>query len=316
MRAVPWPHPERSEICSPQLGDTGNWAWLTPEKAKVSCAHRMEKSMLGFCTTEFAGAKLGMYIFPWSMQDRELPWGCLVCVCAKSLQSDMTLCDPVDHAHQCPLSMGFSRKEYWSGGVGCCALLQGLFPTQGWNPHLIHLLHWQAGSLPLVPTGSWFLYNKATRRDWKKYQKAGGESEFLEIEERGASEHLEKDTPVLNIRGDQSPKMNTSKKSTKCVHGRTNWPQSPPNSKRRKLLIPRVFYFLTYLPSLPYYPLLWPGGGEKETNTEEMGRRCRKRDREKPIKLLQAPFPSHDLNVICMKTKSYLWIKFEVLTNI
>ena len=35
-------------------------------------------------------------------------------------------------------------------GVGCHALLQGIFPTQGLNPHLLHLLHWQAGSLPLA----------------------------------------------------------------------------------------------------------------------------------------------------------------------
>ena len=38
-------------------------------------------------------------------------------------------------------------------GVGCYTLLQGIFPTQGLNPHLLCLLHWQAGSLPLVPPG-------------------------------------------------------------------------------------------------------------------------------------------------------------------
>ena len=38
-------------------------------------------------------------------------------------------------------------------GVGCHALLQGIFPTQGLNLHLLGLLHWQAGSLPLVPLG-------------------------------------------------------------------------------------------------------------------------------------------------------------------
>ena len=27
-------------------------------------------------------------------------------------------------------------------GVGCHALLQGIFPTQGLNQHLLHLLHW------------------------------------------------------------------------------------------------------------------------------------------------------------------------------
>ena len=35
-------------------------------------------------------------------------------------------------------------------GAGCHFLLQGLFPTQGSNPHLWYLLHWQAGSLPLL----------------------------------------------------------------------------------------------------------------------------------------------------------------------
>ena len=35
--------------------------------------------------------------------------------------------------------------------MGCHALLQEIFPTQGSNPHLSHLLHWQVGSLPLAP---------------------------------------------------------------------------------------------------------------------------------------------------------------------
>ena len=37
-------------------------------------------------------------------------------------------------------------------GVGCHALLQGIFPTQGSNPNLLHLLHWQAGFIPLSAT--------------------------------------------------------------------------------------------------------------------------------------------------------------------
>ena len=37
-------------------------------------------------------------------------------MCAKSLQSCPTLCDPMGYtALQGPLSMGFSRQEYWSG---------------------------------------------------------------------------------------------------------------------------------------------------------------------------------------------------------
>ena len=38
-------------------------------------------------------------------------------------------------------------------GLGSYFLLQGIFPTQGSNLHLSSLLHWQAGSLPLVPPG-------------------------------------------------------------------------------------------------------------------------------------------------------------------
>ena len=44
--------------------------------------------------------------------------------------------------------MGFSRQEYWSG---CHFLFQGIFLTQGLNPHLLWFLHWQADSLPTVP---------------------------------------------------------------------------------------------------------------------------------------------------------------------
>ena len=46
--------------------------------------------------------------------------------------------------------MGFSRQEYWSGYH---VLLQGIFPTQRSNLHFLCRLHWQAGSLPLVPPG-------------------------------------------------------------------------------------------------------------------------------------------------------------------
>ena len=38
--------------------------------------------------------------------------------------------------------------------MGCHALLQGIFPTQGLNPCLLWLLHWQVGSLLLLPPGN------------------------------------------------------------------------------------------------------------------------------------------------------------------
>ena len=53
-------------------------------------------------------------------------------------------------AHQVPLSMRFSRQEYWSG-LSCPP--PGDLPDPGIELHLLCLLHWQAGSLPLAPTG-------------------------------------------------------------------------------------------------------------------------------------------------------------------
>ena len=49
-----------------------------------------------------------------------------VLMCAKSLQLCPTLCDPMDCICQAPLSMGFSRQEYWSG-LPC--------PPPGDHPH-------------------------------------------------------------------------------------------------------------------------------------------------------------------------------------
>ena len=47
--------------------------------------------------------------------------------------------------------MGFSRQEY----TGMCShsLLQGIFPIQRSNPHLLCLQHWQADSLPAESLG-------------------------------------------------------------------------------------------------------------------------------------------------------------------
>ena len=74
----------------------------------------------------------------------------LCCVCGWLLFSCSVMpnsfATPWTVARQAPLSMGFSRQEYWSG---LHFLLQGIFPTQGLNPCLLCLLHWQADSLPL-----------------------------------------------------------------------------------------------------------------------------------------------------------------------
>ena len=70
---------------------------------------------------------------------------------AKSFWSWSTLC----HCMDC-IPPDFSVHGDSPGkntGVGCHALLQGTFPTQGLNPCLLLLLHWQVGSLPPASPG-------------------------------------------------------------------------------------------------------------------------------------------------------------------
>ena len=70
----------------------------------------------------------------------------MVCVCVLSHFSCVRLCDPMDCSPQAPLSMEFSRQEYWSG-LPCPP--PGDF-SQPRNQTL-RFLHWQVGSLPLAP---------------------------------------------------------------------------------------------------------------------------------------------------------------------
>ena len=78
---------------------------------------------------------------------------CIVgaCMLAKSLQSCLTLCDPVNCSTPGSSVHGDSPDK--NTKVGFHTLLQGIFPTEGSNPCLLCLLHWQANSLALAPPG-------------------------------------------------------------------------------------------------------------------------------------------------------------------
>ena len=75
----------------------------------------------------------------------------LACVCAKSLQLCPMYCNPMDCSP--PGSAVHEDSAGKNTGVGCHSLLQGILLTQGSNPYLLCLVHWQSGYLPLVPTG-------------------------------------------------------------------------------------------------------------------------------------------------------------------
>ena len=77
--------------------------------------------------------------------------------CAKPPQSCLTLCDPMDCNPRlfCPWDSPGKNT-----GMGCHFLLQGIFPTQGLNPHLLRLLNWQA-ALPLSHLGNRNVWHRA-----------------------------------------------------------------------------------------------------------------------------------------------------------
>ena len=56
--------------------------------------------------------------------------------CRSVAQSCVTLCDPMDCSP--PGSSVHGDSPGKNTGVGCHALLQGIFPTQGSNPGLLH----------------------------------------------------------------------------------------------------------------------------------------------------------------------------------
>ena len=90
-----------------------------------------------------------------------------MCLHAKSLQCCPAVCNPMDCSP--PGSSVHTDSPGKNTGVGCYALLQGIFPIQALNLHLLYLLHWQASSLPLVSVAIWFcrgeLFSRARTRD-------------------------------------------------------------------------------------------------------------------------------------------------------
>ena len=77
-------------------------------------------------------------------------------MCTESLQSRLALCDPVDLAHQAPLSMRFSRQEHWSG-MQCVP--PGGLSNPGIKPSL----------MSPVLTGRFFVTSATWEAPWVNY---------------------------------------------------------------------------------------------------------------------------------------------------
>ena len=91
------------------------------------------------CTKEKMGLK-------WTLYQSKA-----ICMHTKLLQSYSILCDAVNCSLLCFLCPWNSPGK--NTGVSCHELLYRIFLTQGSTLDLLSLLHWQGGSLPLVPSG-------------------------------------------------------------------------------------------------------------------------------------------------------------------
>ena len=95
---------------------------------------------------------LGNYTEPLSKQvhvflsSKDHRGVCHWCCCCQVAKLCLILRDPMDCSLTCSSVRGDSAGK--NTGVGCHFLLQGIFPTQELNPHL---MHWQANDSPGKP---------------------------------------------------------------------------------------------------------------------------------------------------------------------
>ena len=119
-------------------------AWRIPWTEETGSLHSIGLQRAGHnwitsTTRAFLFSKLLYFVI-----STEIMLACLV------TQSFLILAAPWTVAHQAPLSMVFSRQEYWSG---LPFPPPEDLPDQGLNPGLQCLLHWQVGSLPQCHLG-------------------------------------------------------------------------------------------------------------------------------------------------------------------
>ena len=120
-------------------------SWITPEALLTQLGFCSVSSLLHRVITKLSAMR---HRKPKIHSSRPQPFRNCQSLCAKSLQLSPAPCDPVDCSPPGSSVRGDSPGK--NTGVGCHALLQGIFLTQGSDPHL---LHWLAGSSPLVPPG-------------------------------------------------------------------------------------------------------------------------------------------------------------------
>ena len=122
--------------------------------------------------------------------------------------------------------------------MGCHFLLQGIFPTQGSNLCLLHLLQWQAGSLPLSHLGS--------------------------NEQESSEYHTRQDT--LHEMSSLAPSLNMNQVPTPGILFSLKNPNRQPSLSPEPLSLPLETFNLS---SLVPFPLGSAKGGEIRTQNQK-----------------------------------------------
>ena len=151
-------------------------------------------------------------------------------MCVLSRSSPVWLCvTPWTVAHQAPLPMEFSRQEYWSelpvpssrGSSRPRDRTQFSYVSHLMIPRLSGLLHWQVGSLPLVPPGKpltplsklfilllWSFHSLSSLTPlWTGPERAGGFQLFIACKVLAQSLHVA-GTPKTLVKWDEANRVN------------------------------------------------------------------------------------------------------------
>ena len=130
------------------------WIWrvirLKQKNSLNSCVTGWRTFLAMLWVNKYGGTACSNVVYAASKIQINQP--SFVCMSSKSLQLYLTLCNPMDHSLP-GCSGGLWDSPCKNTGMGCHALLQGIFPIQGSNLRLLCLLNWQAISLTLAAPG-------------------------------------------------------------------------------------------------------------------------------------------------------------------
>ena len=118
-------------IASPDLGGSPNFEWLWLRS--ISCLHQDSALFPWSCSTESRTRGWSLGLWNVMLSQKFALASLFIAVLCLEAQSCLTLWDPRDFS--LPVSSVHGDSPGKNTGVGCHALLQGSFSTQGSNLH-------------------------------------------------------------------------------------------------------------------------------------------------------------------------------------